>query len=215
MVDNYKHKGKRNNLVKELQAKGISNHYVLSAITKIPRHFFFDLGFDNHAYEDKAFPIGEGQTISQPYTVALQTEILNIQKGDNVLEIGTGCGYQSSILLSMGVKLTTIERVEKLYNKANETLRILKFDNFTSILGDGSIGYLKNAPYDKIIVTAGAPYLPDELIHQLKVGGQMIIPIGDKDKQIMTFITREREKAISKEELGTFSFVPLIGTNAW
>jgi protein-L-isoaspartate(D-aspartate) O-methyltransferase len=214
MIDTYKDKGARKKLVEELALKGIKDVNVLHAINKVPRHFFFSKTFHAHAYADKAFPIGEGQTISQPYTVAYQTQMLQVEKGDKVLEIGTGSGYQSAILLEMGAQVYTIERHETLYQKANVLLIKLGY-KFTSICGDGTKGLPNQAPYDKIIVTAGAPVVPNTLIAQLKIGGIMIIPVGDDKKQKMLSIIKKSATAFEKIELDYFSFVPLVGENGW
>ncbi len=214
MLDTYKDKGARKKLIDELAFKGIKDVNVLNAINKVPRHFFFSKTFHAHAYTDKAFPIGEGQTISQPYTVAYQTQMLQVEKGDKVLEIGTGSGYQSAILLEMGAQVYTIERHESLHKKANALLTKLGY-KYTSICGDGTKGLSTQAPYDKIIVTAGAPVIPNTLIVQLKIGGIMIIPVGDDKKQKMLSIVKKSATAFEKIELDYFSFVPLVGENGW
>jgi protein-L-isoaspartate(D-aspartate) O-methyltransferase len=211
--DNYRQRGLRNNLVKKLRLKGILDERVLAAIGKVPRHVFFDDALLVHAYEDKAFPIGEGQTISQPYTVAFQTEKLEIKPGDKVLEIGTGSGYQASILVEMGAKVYTIEFQKKLYERTKEFLPSLGYKPFF-FFGDGSKGIPSKAPYDKIIVTAGAPVVPAALIDQLAEGGIMIIPVGDREKQLMLRIKKKNGKIV-KEELDTFAFVPLLGEQGW
>ncbi|RYY42592.1 MAG: protein-L-isoaspartate(D-aspartate) O-methyltransferase, partial [Chitinophagaceae bacterium] len=187
---------------------------VLTAIGKIPRHFFFDETFWNQAYKDIAFPIGDGQTISQPYTVAYQTELLHIKRNDKVLEIGTGSGYQTCILLELGAKVYTIERQEKLFERTIKVLPGMGYKaNF--FLGDGSKGIEAHAPYNKIIVTAGAPVVPDALLRQLKVGGIMVIPVGDENSQKMITILRVGENDFEKIVLDTFRFVPLLGDQAW
>lgn len=214
-VDDYKHKGLRNALVREIESKGIYDLAVLKAIRTIPRHVFFDEALLKYAYQDNAFPIGEGQTISQPYTVALQTQLLEILPGDKVLEIGSGSGYQSSVLLELDATLYTIERQYKLYQKAKQFLTSFGYKNFNCFYDDGSKGLEKHAPYDKIIVTAGAPTIPNILIHQLKIGGKLVIPVGNKENQIMIRITRIDEKNIIQDSFGTCSFVPLIGENGW
>jgi protein-L-isoaspartate(D-aspartate) O-methyltransferase len=211
--DNYRQRGLRNNLVKKLRLKGILDERVLAAIGKVPRHVFFDDALLMHAYEDKAFPIGEGQTISQPYTVAFQTEKLNIKQGDKVLEIGTGSGYQATILLEMGAKVYTIEFQKKLYERTKEFLPQLGYKPFF-FFGDGSKGIPAKAPYDKIIVTAGAPVVPSALTDQLAEGGILIIPVGDREKQVMLKITKRNGKLI-KEEFDNFAFVPLLGEQGW
>ena len=211
--DNYKQRGLRNKLVKKLREKGISNDAVLAAIGKVPRHAFFDDALLNHAYEDKAFPIGEGQTISQPYTVAFQTEKLNIKPGDKVLEIGTGSGYQAAVLLELGAKVYTIEYQRKLYDRTREFLPQLGYKPFF-FFGDGSKGIPAKAPYDKIIVTAGAPIVPTALTDQLNEGGILIIPVGDRESQKMLRITKTNGK-LKKEEYDNFAFVPLLGEQGW
>ncbi|MBX2900413.1 MAG: protein-L-isoaspartate(D-aspartate) O-methyltransferase [Cyclobacteriaceae bacterium] len=211
--DNYKQRGLRNKLVKKLREKGISNDAVLAAIAKVPRHAFFDDALLNHAYEDKAFPIGEGQTISQPYTVAFQTEKLNIKPGDKVLEIGTGSGYQAAVLLELGAKVYTIEYNKKLYERTREFLPSLGYKPYF-FYGDGSKGIPAKAPYDKIIVTAGAPVVPTALTDQLHEGGILIIPVGDRESQKMLRISKLNGK-LKKEEYDNFAFVPLLGEQGW
>ena len=214
MEDTYKDRGARKRLIQELRTKGIVDEKVLAAMLKIPRHFFIQSEFRSHAYQDKAFKIDAGQTISQPYTVAYQTQLLQIEPGDKVLEVGTGSAYQSIVLLELGVNLFTIERQEELFKKAHA--RISKFGyKATCILGDGSKGYIEAAPYDKIIVTAGAPVLPDSLISQLKVGGILIIPIGDSKIQKMNSIVKTSATTFEEITLENFKFVPLIGEQAW
>ena len=213
-VDNYREQGARKKLVEELKKKGIEDESVLKAIRKVPRHFFFDETFWNQAYKDIAFPIGEGQTISQPYTVAYQTQLLHIKKGDKVLEIGTGSGYQCCILLELGAKVYTIERQEKLYER---TIQVLPYMGYkpTFFLGDGSKGITEHAPYDKIIVTAGAPLVPDVLLKQLNIGGILVIPVGDAETQKMVTILKTAENDYEKHVLDSFRFVPLVGDKAW
>ncbi|MCJ0743598.1 protein-L-isoaspartate(D-aspartate) O-methyltransferase [Pedobacter montanisoli] len=213
-VDNYREKGARKKLVELLRERGISDEKVLKAIGKVPRHFFFDETFWSQAYKDIAFPIGEGQTISQPYTVAYQTELLHIQKGDKVLEIGTGSGYQTCILMELGADVYTIERQENLYNHTIKVLPGMGYHaNF--FLGDGSKGIAAHAPYSKIIVTAGAPFVPELLLKQLKIGGILVIPVGDEKTQKMLTVIRVSENDFEKIELDTFRFVPLVGDQAW
>jgi len=214
-VDNYREQGARKVLVEELRKKGIEDENVLKAIGKVPRHFFFDETFWGQAYKDIAFPIGEGQTISQPYTVAYQTQLLHIQQGDKVLEIGTGSGYQACILIELGAKVYTIERQEKLFKQTSEILPKKMGYHARFFLGDGSRGVPKRAPYDKIIVTAGAPTVPDELLKQLKVGGILVIPVGDQNTQKMITILKTGENDYEKTVLDTFRFVPLVGDKAW
>lgn len=212
--DSYKHKGMRRILVEKLREKGIKDDNVLAAIGKVPRHVFFEKAFEEHSYQDKAFPIGEGQTISQPFTVAFQTELLSVNKGDKILEIGTGSGYQSCVLLELGAKLTTIETHKPLYEKAKFVLSKLKYFP-TFVLGDGSLGYPLYSPYDKIIVTAGSPKIPEPLIAQLNIGGVLVIPVGDENSQIMVRLTKLDKTRIQKEEFGEFRFVPLTGKEGW
>ncbi len=214
MTDTYKDKGARKRLVEELAQKGITDKMVLNAIGKVPRHYFFSNTFHAHAYLDKAFPIGEGQTISQPYTVAYQTQLLQVEKTDRVLEIGTGSGYQAAILCEMGASVYTIERIESLHKKAKALLMKLGYQ-FTAVCGDGTKGMTSHAPFDKIIVTAGAPVVPEELIKQLKIGGIMIVPVGDDKTQKMFTIIKTSANTFEKVELDSFSFVPLVGQNGW
>jgi len=213
-IDNYREQGARKQLVEELRKKGIEDENVLKAIGKVPRHYFFDETFWNQAYKDIAFPIGEGQTISQPYTVAYQTQLLHIQKGDKVLEIGTGSGYQACILIELGAKVFTIERQEKLYEHTKQVLLLMGYRP-RFFLGDGSKGIARHAPFDKIIVTAGAPTVPDELLKQLKVGGIIVIPVGDQSTQKMVTILKVGENDYEKTTLDTFRFVLLVGDKAW
>ena len=214
LEDSYKAKGLRRQLVKEIEGKGIKSATVLSAIGKMPRHVFFDSIFLEHAYEDKAFPIGEKQTISQPYTVAFQTELLNVSKGDKILEIGTGSGYQAAILLELGAEVFTIEYNQKLFQKTINFLPKLGY-NPHFFQGDGSLGLPKHAPYDSIVVTAGAPNVPDTLIKQLKIGGVLVIPVGDQKQQKMIAIKKLSQNKASKKEFSHFSFVPLLGKDGW
>jgi len=214
-IDNYREKGARKRLVDILRKKGIQDEEVLLAISKVPRHYFFDETFWNQAYSDIAFPIGEGQTISQPYTVAYQTELLHIRKGDKVLEIGTGSGYQTCILMELGAKVYTIERQEKLYERTRFILPEKMGYKPDFFCGDGSIGIAKHAPYDKIIVTAGAPTVPDVLLKQLKIGGILVIPVGDEETQKMVTVLKVAEHDYEKIVLDTFRFVPLVGDKAW
>lgn len=211
--DNYRQRGLRNKLVEKLRQKGIKDERVLAAIQKVPRHVFFDDALLIHAYEDKAFPIGEGQTISQPFTVAFQTEKLEIKSGDKVLEIGTGSGYQACILMELGVKLYTIEYNRKLYERTRDFLPTMGYQSFF-IHGDGSKGLTTKAPFDKIIVTAGAPVVPQALLDQLNENGILVIPVGDREKQVMLKLTKRKNK-IEKEEYDYFAFVPLLGESGW
>jgi protein-L-isoaspartate(D-aspartate) O-methyltransferase len=212
--DNYRHKGMRRSLVKVLEQKGIKDKGVLDAIGKVPRHFFFDNAFLEHAYQDKAFPIGEGQTISQPYTVAFQTELLEITPEDKVLEIGTGSGYQCCVLLEMGVKVFTIEYNKNLYLRTKDFLPRIGYQAIF-VHGDGTKGLPTYAPYDKIIVTAGAPSVPSALIEQLKEGGKLVIPVGGASHQKMVRLTKGANNQIIKEDYDYFSFVPLLGEHGW
>ncbi len=214
LEDSYRHKGMRRNLVKTMVDKGIGDERVLRAIGTVPRHYFFEKAFLEHAYQDKAFPIGEGQTISQPYTVAFQTQLLNLKPNDKVLEIGTGSGYQCCILLEIGVKVYTIEFNKKLYQQAKSFLQQLGYHAHFH-LGDGSQGWPTFAPYDKIIVTAGAPSVPDVLVQQLKPGGILVIPVGNEDHQEMLRIIKDQEGNIVKESHDFFRFVPLVGRFGW
>ncbi len=213
-VDKYREQGARKKLVALLRERGISDERVLTAIGKVPRHFFFDETFWNQAYKDIAFPIGDGQTISQPYTVAYQTELLHIQKGYKVLEIGTGSGYQTCVLLELGAKVFTIERQENLFRRTIQVLPKMGYHP-QFFLGDGSMGIAEQAPYDKIIVTAGAPLVPEILLKQLKVGGILVIPVGDANEQKMVTVLRVSETEFEKIVLDTFRFVPLLGDQAW
>jgi protein-L-isoaspartate(D-aspartate) O-methyltransferase len=212
-ADTYRHKGMRKKLIELLRSKGIHDESVLEAIDHVPRHFFLDKAFTEHAYEDIAFRIGAGQTISQPYTVAFQTQELQVEKGDRILEIGTGSGYQASVLCAMGAKLVSIERQRELFLKAKVIIGELGFTP-KLIYGDGFKGNEMYAPYDKIIVTCGAPYVPDTLLEQLKPGGRVIIPVGEGDVQEMILILKDSEGKISKEIKGDFKFVPMLKDKA-
>lgn len=214
MEDSYRHKGMRRQLVKEIASKGITDDRVLDAINILPRHFFFEPIFVEHAYEDKAFPIGEGQTISQPYTVAFQSELLEVQRGDKVLEIGTGSGYQAAILAMLGATVFSIEYNKNLYERTKVFLPQIGFKPHL-FHGDGSKGLPKHAPYDGIIVTAGAPSVPEDLIQQLKIGGRLVIPVGTGKTQVMYKYTRVGKNKISKKSFNNFSFVPLRGEKGW
>ncbi|MEI8203081.1 MAG: protein-L-isoaspartate(D-aspartate) O-methyltransferase [Bacteroidota bacterium] len=209
LSDTFKHKGLRKKLVDEIQLKGIHNKQVLEAIAKIPRHYFLDAAFEEIAYQDKAFPIGAGQTISQPFTVAFQTQLLNVQKGDKILEIGTGSGYQATVLLEMGAKVYSIERQKSLYLKTKQFLSEINY--FPKLFfGDGYKGLPTYAPFDKIIVTAGAPSVPEALLVQLKIGGVLLIPLGE-EVQTMTTYTRKSENEFISATHGEFRFVPMLG----
>lgn len=211
--DTYKTRGLRNKLVKVLENKGVTDLRVLQAIAKVPRHVFFENALLEHAYQDKAFPIGEGQTISQPYTVAFQSEKLEIKPKDKVLEIGTGSGYQACILVELGAIVYTIEYNKVLFERTKKFLPELGYKPYF-FYGDGSKGLPAKAPFDKIIVTAGAPVLPDALTDQLAEGGILIIPIGDKEKQKMVRIRKKNGKLI-REDFDYFAFVPLLGEQGW
>ena len=213
-VDNYREKGARKKLVEILKGRGIQDESLLAAIGKVPRHYFFDETFWLQAYKDIAFPIGEGQTISQPYTVAYQTELLHIKKGDKVLEIGTGSGYQTCILLELGATVFTIERQEKLFARTKKVLPHMGYQA-EFFCGDGSKGVPELGPYDKILVTAGAPFVPEVLLKQLKIGGILVIPVGTEKSQKMVTIIRMNEIDYERFELDTFRFVPLVGDQAW
>lgn len=199
----------RQKLVNILVEKGIKNHDVLAAIGKIPRHLFMDSGFLDHAYQDKAFPIGADQTISQPYTVAFQSELMQIKLGDKVLEIGTGSGYQTAVLLELGAKVFSIERQKELFKKTSKFLPKLGYRAKKLIFGDGYKGLPEEAPFKSIIVTAGAPFVPNPLLAQLEIGGRLVIPVGDK-VQTMTLFIRKGPKDFEKHEFGDFRFVPLL-----
>ncbi len=209
MRDTLKHSGMRNKLANVLISKGIANTVVLDAIRTIPRHLFIDSSFEGHAYQDKAFPIGAEQTISQPYTVAFQTELLEITQGDKILEIGTGSGYQTSVLLELKTKVYTIERQRELFKKTNLFFKKMGYRPKKVIFGDGYKGMPEEAPFNGIIVTAGAPEVPKALLSQLKIGGRLVIPVGI-DEQIMTRFIRKSEKEFEKKEYGSFKFVPLL-----
>jgi protein-L-isoaspartate(D-aspartate) O-methyltransferase len=209
LKDTPKHQGLRNQLVKLLQEKGIVDKNVLKAISTIPRHLFLNSSFEDYAYQDKAFPIGAGQTISQPYTVAFQSQLLEIKKGDKILEIGTGSGYQTAVLYLMGAKVYSVERQNELFKQTSALLPKLGIRPKHLSFGDGYKGLPNHAPFDSIIVTAGAPTIPKPLMAQLKIGGKLIIPVGDEN-QIMIKLIRKNETQFEKHELGDFKFVPLL-----
>jgi protein-L-isoaspartate(D-aspartate) O-methyltransferase len=213
MIDTYKHKGLRKQLVEIIRQKGIEDENVLKAIENIPRHFFLDSTFQNHAYEDKPFPIGAGQTISQPYTVAFQTELLQIKKRDKVLEVGTGSGYQACVLLELGATVYTIERQKNLFTKTKSFLPTINYMP-KMFFGDGYKGLPAFAPFDKIIVTAGAPDIPLLLIEQLKPMGIMVVPVGKSDVQHMICIIKNADGTLTKTDHGAFRFVPLLQNKA-
>jgi protein-L-isoaspartate(D-aspartate) O-methyltransferase len=211
--DTYQHKGLRQQLIKTLRTKGITNEKVLEAIAHIPRHYFLDSAFDKIAYEDRAFPIAEGQTISQPYTVAYQTELLQVRKGDKVLEIGTGSAYQATVLAEMGARVYTIERQKKLFDEMQKNYVFKnKYPNIKFFYGDGFEGLPSFAPFDKILITAAAPRIPEKLIEQMKHRGIMVIPVDvdEKDVQRMLRITKEADDSLKEESFDYFHFVPML-----
>ncbi len=213
--DEYLYQGKRKRLVEQLKDKGITSQAVLNTILKIPRHLFFDQSTErpallDHAYSDKALKIGAGQTISHPFTVAFQTEKLSISKGDKILEIGTGCGYQTAVLLEMGAKVYSIERQKELYDKTKVFLPLLGYRGAKLVYGDGYKGLPQYAPFDKIIVTAAAPYIPQDLLAQLAVGGILIIPLGEGEEQVMNVIVKKSGTEFDKQAFGKFKFVPML-----
>jgi protein-L-isoaspartate(D-aspartate) O-methyltransferase len=209
-VDSYQHKGLRKRLVDLLRTKGITDERVLDAINAIPRHFFLDSAFDLRAYEDKAFPIEADQTISQPYTVAYQTQLLQIKKSEKVLEIGTGSIYQSSVLAEMGARVYTIERQKKLFDAQKDFVFRSKYPNIKFFYGDGFEGLPAFMPFDKIIITAAAPFIPPKLIDQLKPGGMMVIPLDEGEVQRMLRITKNEDGTLKEESFEEFSFVPML-----
>ncbi len=204
-----KHEGLRNQLANQLAEKGITDKKVLEAIKKIPRHLFLDSSFGDFAYQDKAFPIGAGQTISQPYTVAFQTQLLEVKKDQKILEIGTGSGYQTAVLCLLGAKVYSVERQNELFKTTSLLLPKLGIRPKHLSFGDGYKGLPNHAPFDSIIVTAGAPIIPKALMAQLKIGGKLVIPLGDKE-QVMTILIRKNETQFEKHEFGDFKFVPLL-----
>ena len=213
LTDTFRHKGLRNNLIELLRTKGILDDNVLNAMTIIPRHFFFDSSFLEFAYEDKAFPIGSGQTISQPYTVAFQSELLKVEKGMRILEVGTGSGYQASVLAEMGAKVYTIERQKLLYDNLKLQNPPLSY-RIKLFYGDGYAGLPAFAPFDRILITAAAPFIPEALVNQLKTGGILVAPVGKNDVQIMTRVTKLSETEIKTDTHGTFRFVPMLTDKA-
>ncbi len=214
MEDSYLHKGMRKKLALEVAGKGITDKSVIKAIETVPRHFFMDNVFLKFAYDDKAFPIGAGQTISQPYTVAFQTQMLEIKKGDKVLEIGTGSGYQTAVLLECGARVYSIERQKSLFDKTKPMLSKMGYQP-NLYYGDGYKGLPAFAPFDKIIVTCGATSLPEKLVDQLKPNGRMIIPIGDGEVQDMILVHKSPDGQIVTESYGKFRFVPMLGEREW
>lgn len=209
MIDTYRHQGLRRKLVQEIKEKGIKDEKVLEAIMKIPRHYFLESAFEKYAYSNEAFPIGAGQTISHPFTVAYQTELLKVKKGDKILEIGTGSGFQTAVLCELGAKVYTIERQKLLYTKSKAIIAKLGY-HAKQFFGDGYKGLPSYQPYDSIIVTCGAPFIPEDLLHQLKVGGRMVIPVGGDEGQEMNLILKQGDYEFEREELGSFAFVPML-----
>lgn len=214
MIDTFRHKGLRKKLLEEIRNKGITDQNILDAFDRVPRHFFMDSGFIHFAYKDQAFPIGCNQTISQPYTVAFQTQLLEIKKHEKVLEVGTGSGYQAAILLELGVKLYTIERHKELFLKAQSLLKQMNYKAHFHY-GDGYEGLPAFAPFDKILVTAGASEIPIKLVNQLKPGGIMVLPLGDRSSQVMTRLVKISENENQITEHGHFIFVPMIKGKAY
>jgi len=210
-IDSYRHKGLRRQLVDLIRKKGITDERVLDSMLHTPRHFFMDSAFDKIAYEDRAFPIAEGQTISQPYTVAYQTQLLEIKPNDKVLEIGTGSAYQACILAEMGAQVFSIERKKKLFESNRQFPYLKKFPSLKLFYGDGYEGLTTFAPFDRIIITAAPPEIPDKLIDQLKPGGKMVVPVGEGKVQKMLRLTRRAEGGALEEEFDQFSFVPMVG----
>jgi protein-L-isoaspartate(D-aspartate) O-methyltransferase len=208
--DSYLHKGLRKKLVDQIREKGITDEHVLQAINNVPRHYFLDSAFERHAYEDRAFPIGEDQTISQPYTVAYQTQLLQVKPFEKVLEVGTGSAYQASVLVEMKAKVYTIERQKKLFDEKKNFKYLSKYPALLRFYGDGFEGLPTYAPFDKIIITAAAPFIPDKLIKQLKIGGLIILPLNEGDVQIMYRITKLDEYTTKEERFDAFSFVPML-----
>jgi protein-L-isoaspartate(D-aspartate) O-methyltransferase len=209
--DSYRHKGLRKQLVQQIQEKGIRESRVLEAMGRVPRHlYFFDSAFVERAYEDTAFPIGEGQTISQPYTVAYQTQLLEVKAGDKILEVGTGSGYQASVLAELGAKVFTIERQRKLFDKAKTVLQNLNYSGVKIFYGDGYEGLPMFAPFNKILITAAAPEIPAKLLDQLRVGGFLVVPVGENVQQMKRFIKLNEENKMHEEVYDQFIFVPML-----
>ena len=208
--DTYRHKGLRKKLIDSIKEKGITSERVLEAMMDIPRHYFLDTALDHIAYEDRAFPIQEGQTISQPYTVAYQTQLLEVEPYDKILEIGTGSAYQASVLAELGANVFTIERQKKLFELNKQFILRSKYCNIKFFYGDGFEGLPTYAPFDKILITAAAPFIPPKLIEQLKPGGKMVIPLDDDDKQKMMRITKNQDGSYDEETFSNFSFVPML-----
>ncbi|MFN8246730.1 MAG: protein-L-isoaspartate(D-aspartate) O-methyltransferase [Ferruginibacter sp.] len=208
--DTYRHKGLRKQLIDSLREKGITDELVLAAMNNIPRHFFLDTALDRIAYEDRAFPIAEGQTISQPYTVAYQTQLLQVKPSDKILEIGTGSAYQATVLAEMGAKVFTIERQKKLFDQNKQFVFRKKYPQIKFFYGDGFEGLPTFAPFDKIIITAAAPVVPPKLLEQLKPGGIMVIPLDEGEQQRMRRITKREDGTLQDEAFTEFSFVPML-----
>jgi protein-L-isoaspartate(D-aspartate) O-methyltransferase len=208
--DDYRHKKLRKDLIQSLREKDIADERVLAAMEAIPRHFFLDTAFERQAYEDRAFPISAGQTISQPYTVAYQTQLLNIQKYDKVLEVGTGSAYQSCVLAEMGAKVFTIERQKELYDFVGSFFFLKNYLSIKRFYGDGYEGLPSFAPFDKVLITAAAPFIPPKLVDQLKTGGVIVVPVGDDGLQKMMRVTKMEDGSLREEVLGDFSFVPML-----
>ncbi len=213
MIDSYRHKGLRKKLVEEVRSKGIQDENVLAAIEAVPRHFFLDSSFVEIAYQDKPFPIGSGQTISQPYTVAFQTELLQAGKGLKVLEVGTGSGYQACILAEMGARVFSIERHHSLFAKTKKLLESMNY-KVKLFYGDGYKGLPAFAPFDRILVTAAAPFVPEALTDQLKTGGMLVLPLGAGDTQVMTRLIKQEDGRLEEQKFGYFRFVPLLTNKA-
>ena len=209
--DTYRHKGLRKKLVETVRNKGITDEKILAALERIPRHFFLDSAFDEVAYVDKAFPISAGQTISQPYTVAYQTQLLEIKPFDKVLEIGTGSAYQASVLAELGAQVYTIERQKKLFDDNKNFTYIRKYPNIKFFYGDGFEGLPTFAPFDKVLITAAAPYIPEKLVEQMKPGGMMVVPVGEGEVQVMKRLIKQPDGSLKEEVYDRFSFVPMLG----
>lgn len=209
--DSYRHKGLRRKLMDSLRDKGITDENVLAAMNNIPRHYFLDTALDNIAYEDRAFPISDGQTISQPYTVAYQTQLLQVKPQDKILEIGTGSIYQATVLAEMGAKVFTIERQKNLFDKTKQFVLRSKYPGIKFFYGDGFEGLPTYAPFDKVIITAAAPFIPPKLVEQLKTGGKMVVPVDEGPHQRMLRITKNSDGSFSDEAFNNFSFVPMLG----
>jgi protein-L-isoaspartate(D-aspartate) O-methyltransferase len=209
--DTYRHKGLRNKLIETLRQKGVSDEKLLLSMSNIPRHYFLDSAFDEVAYEDRAFPIAQKQTISQPYTVAYQTQLLEVKPFEKILEIGTGSGYQASVLAEMGAQVYSVERQKPLFDSLRQFAFIKKYPNIKCFFGDGYEGLPSFAPFDKVLVTAAAPHIPEKLIAQLKPGGKLVIPVGEGEVQRMLRLTKQKDGSYTEEVFANFSFVPMLG----